>query len=113
MSRVAQPSTPHQGRWFAHSTRPQAQVCQRGFATPRHLRGFATPRHLRASARVRRGAQVFVLPRRCLGAQQSTGALSHSECSVVFAASALLGPSAVSSAEAFASGCALSKTWLC
>ena len=104
MSRVAQPSTPHQGRWFAHSTRPQAQVCQRGFATPRHLR---------ASARVRRGAQVFVLPRRCLGAQQSTGALSHSECSVVFAASALLGPSAVSSAEAFASGCALSKTWLC
>ncbi len=101
---VAQPSTLHQGRGCVQSTSSKAQVW---------YRGFAVPRHLRRAVRLRPGAPVVELHQSCRGAEQRTGVLSHSECNVVLTASALLGPSKVSSAEADASGCALIRRRLC
>jgi len=101
---VAQPSTLHQGRGCVQSTSRKAQVW---------YRGFATPRHLRRAVRLRPGAPVVELRQSCQGAEQRTGVLSHSECNVVLTASALLGLSTVSSAEADASGYALIRKRLC
>jgi len=97
---VAQPSALHQGRGCVQSISPEAQVCHRGFATPRHLR--------RQRAHETRRACCWT-PLQLLGAEQRTGVLCHSECNVVLAASALLSALTVSSTGAVASACKLSR----